>query len=428
MGKSIKCDGCGAPIVIPEGQKSAKCEYCGLVNFLPESETKHSSGNGDAADSLVRRAYILLEEGDFRHAAALVEQALNLEPENATAYIAQLMALLSIRQESELANNAQPLTGYSGYTNALRFGSEDQKARLEDYNRQILKRLDEEREATRRRMESEAQKKAARAKRTRRIWIIVAVALFIFIGLPNIFPVHPQPDEPTATLTQTAAPAVSQPTPTQSQPEDYLSSETTRDFLKTIYQEYHFLIILVDADMYIETSNPAETDSVFIIKEEAQAAEDAMYDVSVIADDSHNIIRYYYDGVESISSVDNLYPYIEDEQLTVLAGFTSSDSIHCIEAEIKDGDIVLLQAEFGKDAVREEVYNGFLEYIPLQLSDEDFNNLINADDPIIQFTGEDGTIKEYEISPQEIAALDTLHTVQKAHDTMQELCSQWEND
>ena len=88
----------------------------------------------------------------------------------------------------------------------------------------------------------------------------------------------------------------------------------------------------------------------------------------------------------------------------------------------------MLQAKFGEDAVREEVYSGFLECIPLQLSDEDINNIIYADDPIIQFTGEDGTIKEYEISPQEIAALDTLYTVQKAHDTMQELCSQWEND
>ncbi len=181
MGKSLKCDGCGAPIVIPDGQTSAKCEYCGLVNFLPESETKHSSGNGDAADSLVRRAYILLEEGNFRHAAALVEQSLNMEPENATAYIAQLMASLSARQESELANNAEPLNRYSGYTNALRFGSEDQKARLEGYNRQILKRLDEEREANRRKMEHETEQKRIRAKKMKKIWAVIGIAAAVIL-------------------------------------------------------------------------------------------------------------------------------------------------------------------------------------------------------------------------------------------------------
>ena len=170
MVKGIKCDGCGAPIEFPDGQKSAKCEYCGLVNYLPESD------DDDSSDSLVRRAYLLLEEGDFRHAAALVEQALNMEPENATAYIAQLMARLSARQESELANNAEPLNRYSGYANALRFGSEDQKTRLEGYNRQILKRLDEEREANLHRMEQEAEQKRIRAKKAKKLWAAVGIA------------------------------------------------------------------------------------------------------------------------------------------------------------------------------------------------------------------------------------------------------------
>ena len=122
-------------------------------------------------------------------------------------------------------------------------------------------------------------------------------------------------------LSETPASDVSQPPPTQSQPEDYLSDEALRDDLKIMSQEYDFMMILETADMYIEATNPAKTDSVFIIKEEAQAAEDAMYDVSIVADDSHNIIRYDYDGVDGISSVDNLYPYIEDEELTALAGF-----------------------------------------------------------------------------------------------------------
>lgn len=422
MARGIKCDGCGAPIEFPDGQKSAKCEYCGLVNYLPESD------DDDSSDSLVRRAYLLLEDGDFRHAAALVEQSLNLEPENATAYIAQLMALLGARKENELANNAQPLTGYSGYTNALRFGSDDQKARLEGYNRQILKRLDEEREETRRKAELEAQKKAARVKRARRIWIIVAIALFVLIGFPIIFSVHSQPDEPIATLTQTPAPAVSQPIPTQSQPEDFLNNQLRRDVLEELYKGYHFAAIISSANDYIAAVNPEETDSVFTIKEDAQAAEEAMYDVSVIADDSHNILKYYYHGVDGLSSAVHLYPYIEYEKLTVFAGFTSSDFINCTKTEIKEGDTILFQAAFGENAVRDGVSNGFLEYTPLQLSDNDFKKITNAENPMIQFTGEDGTIKEYEVSPQEIAALDTLRTVQKAHDTMQELCSQWEND
>ncbi len=185
MSKSISCKGCGAQVVIPDGQKSAKCEYCGLINSLPEQEEKQSSRGRNTeqmdADSLIRRAYILLEEGNFRHAAALVEQALNLEPENAFAYIAQLMAALGARQESELANNSDPLTGYSGYANALRFGSEEQKERLEGYNRQILDRLDEEREAWQRRIAYEAEQKRIRTKRTLKIWAIIGIVIAVFL-------------------------------------------------------------------------------------------------------------------------------------------------------------------------------------------------------------------------------------------------------
>ena len=139
MSKSIRCNGCGAEVVIPEGQKSAVCAYCGSTNTL---KTDDSSPEGKA-DILIQRAHILLREGNFQRAFILAEQALNLNPKSAAAYIVHLMATLGVRQESDLIKNATPLTGYSSYNNAMQFGSAEQKDRLAEYNRIILKRMEE---------------------------------------------------------------------------------------------------------------------------------------------------------------------------------------------------------------------------------------------------------------------------------------------
>jgi len=187
MSTSMNCKGCGAQVVIPDGQRSAKCEYCGLISSLPESQKTvfvHSEEPEppDAA-ALIRKAYVLMKKDLFREAAVLIEQSLALEAENASAYIAQLLALLRLTQEDELPNSTSPLTMYESFDNALRFSSPEQKNRLLGYNQKILQRIQAEQQA---KLEFRRKTKKALAVIGIVAAIIVAIALtVVYYAIPQ---------------------------------------------------------------------------------------------------------------------------------------------------------------------------------------------------------------------------------------------------
>jgi TPR repeat protein len=115
---------------------------------------KLSSGDSDVvttpatvtgqAEPLIRRAFILLEDADWKKADELLEQALNLEPENACAYVGKLLAELQIRKEQNLAMYNRNLYGLINFDRAVRFADEEYRKILYGYNTAIAKRLEEE--------------------------------------------------------------------------------------------------------------------------------------------------------------------------------------------------------------------------------------------------------------------------------------------
>ena len=67
-------------------------------------------------DAVVRRAYLLLEDGDFSRATELLNQALNEEPENALPlYVGLLCAELKVHSENELANCKVPIADHNNF-------------------------------------------------------------------------------------------------------------------------------------------------------------------------------------------------------------------------------------------------------------------------------------------------------------------------
>ena len=74
------------------------------------------------AAPLLRRAFIFLEDGDWNKADEFCEQVLNLEPENAQAYLGKLMAELHVYQPDELRDCKQPFDNSNNYRKAIRFG------------------------------------------------------------------------------------------------------------------------------------------------------------------------------------------------------------------------------------------------------------------------------------------------------------------
>jgi len=90
--------------------------------------------NGAAAGTtpLLKRAFMFLEDGEWAKADEFCEQVLNIDPENAQAYIGKLLAAFSIRRLEELNTCADAFENSSSYQKAMRFADEVTRKLLED--------------------------------------------------------------------------------------------------------------------------------------------------------------------------------------------------------------------------------------------------------------------------------------------------------
>ena len=122
-----------------------------------------------SAAPLVKRARLMCEDNDFSKARDLVEQALNIDPENGEAYLVALMAERQCRQEEQLGElRVGDLQQSGNYQKAVRFGDKALAARLEAYDQKARNNSAEDQERERRRAEEEQQKRnEAEGKRHR---------------------------------------------------------------------------------------------------------------------------------------------------------------------------------------------------------------------------------------------------------------------
>ncbi|MBE6069805.1 MAG: tetratricopeptide repeat protein [Clostridium lundense] len=89
----------------------------------PQIRTAHTN-------SLLRRAFLFLEEGEWERAKRYCNRVLDQEPENALAYVGELMAELKIGKREDLPKAASSFRNMSSYRMALRFGDEDLRSEL----------------------------------------------------------------------------------------------------------------------------------------------------------------------------------------------------------------------------------------------------------------------------------------------------------
>ena len=90
---------------------------------------------GDAAptsqtEALLKRVFIFLEDGDWSNANTYCEKVLDIDPENAMAYMGKLMANHRVRNENELKALAVDFTGENHFLKAVRYADVDLKNRL----------------------------------------------------------------------------------------------------------------------------------------------------------------------------------------------------------------------------------------------------------------------------------------------------------
>ena len=85
-----------------------------------------------ATAPLLRRAFMFLEDGEWQSANEYCEKVLDVEPENAEAYLGKLMAELKVNKRDALKDQPEPFDNRNNYKKAYRFGDNALKTKLKD--------------------------------------------------------------------------------------------------------------------------------------------------------------------------------------------------------------------------------------------------------------------------------------------------------
>lgn len=99
-----------------------------------------SSGSSAGVEPLLKRAFMFLEDGSWQEADAYCEKVLDLDPENARAYLGKLMAELKVRKQERLADCERSFENNRNYQKILRFGGKELQAALSGYVTHINER------------------------------------------------------------------------------------------------------------------------------------------------------------------------------------------------------------------------------------------------------------------------------------------------
>ena len=112
----------------------------GIEKLLPDSEPADvkeaaASNNGASAtvDSLLKRVYLFLEDGEWQSADEYCEKVLDINPECAEAYVGKLMVELKVKKEEALKDCETPFDNINNYKKAFRFADDKLKKKLVGY-------------------------------------------------------------------------------------------------------------------------------------------------------------------------------------------------------------------------------------------------------------------------------------------------------
>ncbi len=100
-----------------------------------------SGGTGKKASKLLERSQLFLEDGDWGGAKDAINDILRRDPENGEAYFYLLMAQARVKNQEELANHRRPLSNYSAYRSAIKYGDDQTVDLLRSMNAQITESL-----------------------------------------------------------------------------------------------------------------------------------------------------------------------------------------------------------------------------------------------------------------------------------------------
>lgn len=159
-----------------------------------------------SAASLLQRAFLFLEDGDWKRANEYLEKALDLEPGNAEAYLGKLMVKYGVRKREQLKKLDTCIDADDLYQKAIRFGNK----RLQKELKQVVAAINDNSRATTAthggnmfsRMKQRIEERRRRKRREIIIALIVIIVLYAAVGIIVILDGHSSTEAdtvPTAT-------------------------------------------------------------------------------------------------------------------------------------------------------------------------------------------------------------------------------------
>ncbi len=142
----------------------------GIEKLLSKKETvsvKEAAGvnlNNTQIEPLLKRAFMFLDDEEWQSADEYCEKVLDIDPENAQAYLAKLMVDLKIKNESDFENCAIGFDENKYCKKALAFGGEDIKNLINGSIVRVKKRIAEMEAATKAELEAVSKKRIANAR------------------------------------------------------------------------------------------------------------------------------------------------------------------------------------------------------------------------------------------------------------------------
>ncbi len=94
---------------------------------------------------LLRRAFIFLEDGEWRSANEYCERVLDREPENARAYLGKLMAEIHVKKEEDLKESHADIETSRNYQKYIRFADDESAQKMKGIAAYIQERNEQER-------------------------------------------------------------------------------------------------------------------------------------------------------------------------------------------------------------------------------------------------------------------------------------------
>ena len=108
------------------------------------SETPQNN-NSATVDSLLKRAFMFLEDGNWASADEYAEKVLDIDPENGEAYLAKLMVEYNVKYKWGLSRLEKPIKRSNNYKKAYRYGGDSLKKTLDEISEKIQSQIEENR-------------------------------------------------------------------------------------------------------------------------------------------------------------------------------------------------------------------------------------------------------------------------------------------